>query len=414
MVRKINRLSARQVETIARKGRYADGNGLWLQISDQQTKSWLFRFTLDGKQRQMGLGSVHTVSLSEARKHALECRKSLLDGNDPIDERKRQRQSLQAQTVSTKTFAWCARKYIAAHEAGWKNAKHAAQWSSTLETYAFSVIGKLSVSDIDTNLVVQVLEPIWNSKTETASRVRGRIEAILDWAKVRGFRDGENPARWKGHLDNVLPAKSKISEVKHHPALPYLEVGEFTQKLQQIDTVGAMALEFQILTAARPGEVREAEWDEIDIDKKEWSLAARRMKEKRPHVVPLSDPAIELLKALQQMKQSMYVFPGQRKNKPLSNSASASVIKRMGYKIEDVTPHGFRSTFKDWAMELTGYANEVSEMALSHKVADKVEAAYRRGDLRDKRRRLMEDWAAYCASGPLSAEVVPIRGETLL
>jgi integrase len=408
MARKVNRLSARQVETISDKGRYADGNGLWLQVTNQVTKSWLFRFTLNGKQRQMGLGPVHTVSLAEARSKALKCRQTILEGLDPIDERSRKRQAHLAETVSTKTFAWCAGEYIAAHEAGWKNAKHAAQWSATLETYAFPIIGELSVAAIDTNLVVQVLEPIWTSKTETASRVRGRVEAILGWAKTRGYRDGDNPAQWKGHLDSVLPARSKVQKVKHHSALPYKDISPFMSDLRDRDGVAARGLEFAILTATRSGETRDATWDEINFETNEWTIPGERMKNEKQHIVPLTETALNVLRQMEAVRVSDYVFPGQRHRRPLSNMAFLKLLERMGH--QNLTGHGFRSTFRDWAAEMTGHPSEVAEMALAHTVSNAVEAAYRRGDLRDKRRRLLEDWAAYCTSEPLPTDVVPIRG----
>lgn len=408
MARQFNRLSARQVDTIKTKGRYADGGGLYLQVSDQQTKAWLFRFTLKKNARQMGLGPLHTVTLADARQRALECRKLLLEGIDPIEQRNRQRQSEQVAAFRSKTFEWCAREYINAHETGWRNPKHAAQWTSTLETYAFPVFGKLSIADIDTNLVVQVIEPIWATKTETAGRVRGRIESILDWAKVRGYRDGDNPARWRGHLDTLLPAQSKVQKVKHHAALPYKGAGAFLIELRSKEGVAARGLEFMILTAARTGEVREAKWTEIDFDSGEWVVLGERMKGGRDHVVPLSDDAVAVLRQMEAVRESDYVFPGLRKNRPLSDMAFLQLLKRM--QRGDLTAHGFRSTFRDWAAERTAYPNEVAEMALAHAVGNKVEAAYRRGDLRDKRRRMMADWATYLSQpGQTDRNVIPIR-----
>ncbi len=393
MPREINRLSARKVAAISKKGRYADGGGLYLQVSAEGTKAWLFRFTLNGNARQMGLGALHTVSLADARQRALECRQLLLDGIDPIEDRKRRKLSTQLAAVKSKTFEWCARQYINAHEAGWRNDKHAAQWTSTLERYAYPVFGKIAVSDIDTNLVVQAIEPIWTMKTETASRVRGRIESILDWAATRGYRQGENPARWRGHLDKVLPARSKVQKTRHHAALPYTEAANFMAELRSIDAVAARGLEFLILTAARSGEVREATWREIDFDAAEWTIPDERMKGGREHVVPLSEDALDVLRRVHAARRSKYVFPGLRKKSPLSNMAFLQLLKRM--KRSDLTAHGFRSTFRDWVAEQTAYPNEVAEMALAHAVSSKVEAAYRRGDLRDKRRRLMRDWAAF-------------------
>lgn len=408
MSREINKLSTRKVETISEKGRYADGGGLYLQVSAEGTKAWLFRFTLNGKARQMGLGSLNTVSLAEARQEALECRKLLLKGIDPIENRKREKLSRQLAAVKSKSFEWCSRQYINAHETSWRNDKHAAQWTSTLERFAFPVFGKVAVSDIDTNLVLQVIEPIWNTKNETANRVRGRIENILDWAATRGFRDGDNPARWRGHLDKLLPAPAKIRKIKHHSALPYKDAPAFFAELCVTDGNAARALEFLILTAARTGEVREATWNEIDLGAAEWTVPGDRMKAGREHVVPLSEPAVKVLRHQLEHKKNAYVFPGQRKNAPLSNMAMLQLLKRM--KRNDLTAHGFRSTFRDWGAEETTYPNEVLEMALAHTVGNKVEAAYRRGDLRIKRQRLMDDWARFLSANQTIRKVVRFTG----
>ncbi len=277
-VRTLHRLSSRRITTESKQGRYADGGGLYLQVSGQGTKSWLFRFMLNGKARQMGLGAVHTISLPEAREAALKCRKRLLEGIDPIKARNRELTSQRVQAASAMTFKECAEAYIRSHKAGWRNTKHAAQWTSTLETYAFPVIGSLPVQAVDTPLVLKVLEPIWQVKTETASRVRGRIEAILDWATVGNYRIGENPARWKGHLAIMLPAKSTVKKVNHHAALPYDEIGAFMEQLAERDNISARGLEFQILTAARTGEVMGATWAEIDLHKAVWTIPVDRMK----------------------------------------------------------------------------------------------------------------------------------------
>ena len=405
----LHRLSARKVTTERNKGRYADGGGLYLQVSDQGTKSWLFRFMQDGKARQMGLGAVHTVSLAEARDAALTCRKLLHEGADPIEERKRERVSRRLEDASAKTFKECAEAYIKSHSAGWRNAKHAAQWSSTLETYAYPEIGALPVQHVDTTLVMNILDPIWRTKTETASRLRGRIEVILDWASTRNYRKGENPARWSGHLANLLPAKSKIKKVKHHAALPYDEIGEFMIQLAERDSVSARGLEFLILTAARPGEVLGATWSEVDLEKAIWTLPADRMKADKEHRVPLSESVLDVLRKMQAAAVSQFVFPGGQRDKPLSNMAFLQLLKRMGKG--DLTAHGFRSTFRDWAAEQTAFPRDVAELALAHSIGDKVEAAYRRGDLFEKRRNLMDAWAGYCSTvHDGGGKVIPIKG----
>lgn len=343
----------------------------------------------------MGLGSTHTISLKEAREEALQCRKLIRDGRDPIEERRAKKAARLKESISSMTFKACAEAYIQSHSAAWKNPKHVKQWSSTLETYAFPVVGRLPVDMIDTGLVMNVIDPIWREKTETASRLRGRIEAILDWATVRGHRKGENPARWKGHLDNLLPAKSKIAKVEHHAALPFDEIGDFMSELREREGMGALGLELLILTATRTGEAIGARWDEIDISKKVWTIPASRMKAQNEHMIPLSDAAIAVLEKLRSISQGEFVLPGQQGNRPLSNMAFLQTLKRMGRS--DLTAHGFRSTFRDWAAEQTSYPREVAEMALAHTVTNKVEAAYRRGNLFEKRQRLMDDWAKYCA-----------------
>ena len=407
--RTLHRLSSRRVDTERKQGRYADGGGLYLQVSPQGTKSWLFRFTLGGKARQMGLGAIQTISLREARNAALKCRKLLHEGVDPIEERKRERSSKRIQDETAKTFKECAEAFINSHKTGWRNAKHAAQWTSTLETYAYPVIGSLPVQDVDVSLIMNVLEPIWQEKTETASRVRGRIENIIDWATVANYRKGENPARWKGHLEIMLPAKSAVSKVKHHEALPYDEVGAFMGELELRDGVSARGLEFQILTAARTGEVMMSTWAEIDLDKAIWTIPADRMKGGKEHRVPLPEKAVTLLRGMQDTAVSEFVFPGAQSNRPLSNMAFLQLIKRMGKG--ELTAHGFRSTFRDWAAERTSYPREVAEMALAHTIGDKVEAAYRRGDLFDKRRKIMEAWAMFCSTAQNSDidNITPFR-----
>lgn len=389
---------------------YGDGGGLWLQLSRFGTKSWLFRFTLHGKAREMGLGPVHTISLAEARQEAERCRKLLRQSVDPIEARKAEKASAALEVAQVWTFKACAESYVTAHEVGWRNAKHADQWRNTLAAYAYPLLGALPVQGIDTGLVMKVLEPVWITKTETASRLRGRIEAILDWAAARKYRQGENPARWKGHLDKLLPARSKVQKVIHHPALAYDEMGEFMAALRGQNSVGARGLEFQILCATRTGEAIGARWDEIDLTKQVWTIPAERMKSGREHRVPLSSAALTVLESMAKVRQEGgWVFPGARVGKPLSNMAFLQLLKRM--KRDDLTAHGFRSTFRDWAAERTAYSREVAEMALAHIVADKVEAAYRRGDLFEKRARLMQDWADFCAKAHADGgeNVVPLR-----
>ncbi len=408
MARNINRLSTRTASSISVAGYHPDGGGLYLQVSAAGAKSWIFRFTIHGRAREMGLGSTMTISLAAARIKAQECRILLQDRVDPIEARKTQRAEGRLAAARSQSFSDCAAAYIEVHRAGWRNAKHADQWTNTIKTYAAPFLGDRSVQSIDTALVMKVLEPIWESKTETASRVRGRIEAVLDWAAVRGLRRGENPARWRGHLDHLLPERAKVQRVIHHPALPYDQMGRFMLSLRAEEGVAARGLEFQILAAARTGEVIGARWDEFDDDKRLWTVPAVRMKAQREHRVPLSARAIAILAAQRAVSQSEFVFPGMRPPKPLSNMAFLQLLKRM--KQADVTAHGFRSSFRDWAAEQTAYPSEAVEMALAHSISDKVEAAYRRGDLFEKRRELMEDWARHC-DVPIQPKRPPSPGQ---
>jgi integrase len=407
----LNRLSAVEVKGINRKGMYHDGGGLYLQISAGGAKSWIYRFMLDGQPREMGLGPVNVISLAEARKRAAEYRRMRHDGIDPIESRRTLRDQKKLEAAKSMTFDACAAAYIEAHKAGWRNEKHRDQWCNTLNSYAGPVFGSLPVQVVDVALVMKALEPIWKTKPETASRLRGRIEAVLDWATVRGYRKGENPARWRGHLDKLLPARAKIQKVEHHPALPYDEIAEFTAALRGQEGIAARALEFLILTAARTGEIIGARWDEIDLEDKSWVVPEERMKAGRDHRVPLSESTLTILKQMKEIREGGFVFPGGKKAKPLSNMAMLAVLKRMGR--DDLTAHGFRSTFRDWAAERTNFPREVVEMALAHTIENKVEAAYRRGDLFRKRRQLMEAWARFCEAKNIAAKVIPIgaRGE---
>jgi integrase len=395
-------LTEKKIAKLKEPGRYGDGHGLYLQVQSRSNRSWLLRYERNGRgERWMGLGPLHTINLQEARERARKARQLLLDGVDPLDARSAQRTAQALEAARTITFEKAAQAYFDAHERGWKNAKHRVQFLTTLNRYAYPKIGNLPVAAIDVGLVLKVIEPIWQDKTETANRVRGRIEAVLDWSTVRGYRAGDNPARWKGYIENVLPPRRKIQKRVHHAALPFADLPEFMAALSQRDGVAARALEFTILTAARTGEVIGATWDEIDLKEKTWTVPADHIKGGREHRVPLSGCALEILHAAPREKNSPFVFIGPRKG-GLSNMAMASALARMGR--DDITVHGFRSTFRDWAAERTGYPNHVVEMALAHVVGDKVEAAYRRGDLFAKRARLMTDWAKFATAKPANAD----------
>lgn len=409
-----NFLTTRKVESEKRPGYYADGNGLYLQVashSDSITKSWVFRYSFGGKRRDMGLGSVKLLSLEDARIKAIEYKRmARIKLIDPIEARTAEKQAAFIKKAKTITFADAADKCIKAKEHGWRNIKHAQQWRNTLQTYAYPVFGDLSVQSIDISLVLKVLEPIWITKTETATRLRGRIANVLDWATVSGFREGNNPAKWTGNLDQVLASPDKLQITKHHAALPYQEIGQFMQALRKQDGVAAIALQFLILTACRTSEVLAATWEEIDFSTKVWTIPADRMKAAKVHTVPLSDVAIDLLKRQRDYAIGEHVFPGLSKRKFLSNTAMLALLKRMGRG--DLTAHGFRSTFRDWAAESTAFPREAAEMALAHAIENKVEAAYRRGDLLEKRRQLMNAWADYCARPATVGEVIAIRANS--
>jgi integrase len=404
------KLSAAKVAKAKRPGRYGDGRGLWLHIGPTGGKSWVLRFMRDGVAREMGLGPLPEIGLAAARDRARAARRLILDGVDPIESRHAARADAKAEATRGVTFEAAAKQYIAAHEAGWRNPVHRKQWQSTLATYAFPVLGGLPVGRIDTGLVCAVLEPIWTQKPETAKRLRGRIEAVLDWARAR-YGQGEplNPARWRGHLDKLFAPPRKVRAVKHHAALPYAALPSFMDELRRLQSVSARALEFTILTAARTSEAIGARWSELDLAAKLWTIPGVRMKAGRDHRVPLPDRAVEILKSMPREGDGKgFVFPGAKARLPLSNMAMAELLKGMngnGY-----TVHGFRSTFRDWAAERTSYPREIAEAALAHMLKDKTEAAYRRGDLFEKRRKLMQAWADYCASKPSvsSSKVVAI------
>lgn len=393
MARTINRLSARSVATISKPGRHADGDGLYLVVDKSGAKRWAFLFRREGKLKEMGLGGVARVSLAEARAQAVEIRKQLAAGLNPIEERKR---AIAVATEPT-TFGPFAEALVAEISQGFRNEKHKAQWASTLKTYAGS-LDVMPLHAIETDHVLQVLQPIWMTKPETASRLRGRIERVLDAARAKGLRSGENPARWRGHLDALLPRPSKLSR-GHHAALPFEKVPAFMARLREVDAISARALEFCILTAARSGEVLGARWDEVDLENAVWTVPGERMKAGRAHRVPLSGSAAALLRGLNENRVGDLVFPGQKLSRPLSSMAMAMLLRRL--EPEGVTVHGFRSSFRDWAAESTSFPREIAEAALAHTVGDAVERAYRRRDALEKRRELMEAWAAFlCDESP--------------
>lgn len=408
---KLNRLTPLEVANFTKPGRYADGGGLYLQVTgdDGDAKSWIFRYKRGGKEREMGLGSVKTFSLAEARARAKVARQQLDDGLDPIEERRKAFQAAALEAVKAMTFEAAAKSYIKAHQASWKNEKHAGQWSSTLSSYAFPVLGSLPVEEIDTGLVMRVLEPLWTTKPETASRLRGRIERVLDWCNVQNMRSGPNPARWRGHLDALLPARAKVASVRHHPAVPWKLIPEFMAALRQREDISARALEFTCLTACRTGEVIGATWPEIDLEGKLWTVPADRMKSGAEHRVPLCDRAVDILKALPRERGNEFVFIGAVKGKPLSNMAMLELMRGLNLKDANgdvCVPHGLRSSFRDWGGEATNFPHDILEAALAHKRKDRVHAAYQRGDLLDKRRKLMDAWAGYCARPATAGKVL--------
>lgn len=409
MANTVNRLSAIAVQRVRRIGYHADGGGLYLQVSETGSKSWIFRFTLRGRRREMGLGALRAVTLEQARKLAAGCRGQVRAGVDPIEARKAADIERAIEQATAVSFDDCARRYIEAHAAGWRNAKHAGQWRATLTSYASPVLGRLPVQAVDTGLVLKVLEPVWTTKPETATRVRQRIECVLDWAAARKYRQGDNPARWRGHLDKLLPKRSKVAAVRHHPALPYAKLPAFLRTLRALEGTAPRALEFVILTAARVSEAVNATWDEIDLPGKLWTVPAARMKSGREHRVPLSDAAVRLLKAMQATRQNDYLFPGWRVRRPLTGAACLKLLHDLGHP--ELTVHGFRSTFRDWCAEQTNIPRELAEAALAHVLKDKTEAAYQRGDLLHRRALLMQSWARYCAQSKTSATVTPLRAK---
>jgi len=391
MARAFEKLSDLKVRKVKTPGYLGDGGGLYLQVSPSLSKSWVFRYQIDGRTREMGLGSFNTFGLRDARDRATSCRKLLADGVDPIDQRNAAQQKKQLADARVMTFGQCCGKYIEAHRSGWKNAKHAGQWDATLRTYC-TLLWPLDVATIDTALVMKCLEPIWTAKTETASRVRGRIESVLAWATVRKFRTGDNPASWRNHLDQLLPKRSKVKKVVHRAALPYADMPEFMSKVRLREGLSARVLELQILTATRPGETAGAQWDEVDLAAAMWIIPAERMKADKEHRVPLSAAALSILQSLPHVSPS--IFPGVN-GRPITTAAAMKLLKELQ---PDITAHGFRSTFRDWAAETTKHPREVIEAAMAHRLKDKAEAAYQRGDLLARRAELMNDWERHCRS----------------
>lgn len=427
MPKKARELSALEVGRLTTPGMYAVGGvaGLHLQVLPKGGRTWVLRVVVGDKRREIGLGGFPDVPLASARQKAREAKEMIAQGIDPVAEARAQRSALMAQNAKQVTFSEATARFIDAKESEWKNPKHRQQWRNTLGSYAEPILGKLFVSDITHTHILAVLEPIWGTKTETASRVRGRIESVLNWATSQGFRSGENPARWSGHLENLLATPTKVKKARHHPALPYERIYEFLADLKKSESTGSQALLFGILTAARSGEVREVRWNEIDLNKQLWTIPAGRMKAGKEHVVPLSPQAMTVLKQCHSGTGdgSGLVFPAPRGG-ALSDMTLTATLRRMSDSRvrlgqtpwvdaagEQITFHGFRSTFRDWAGESTAHPREVIEHALAHQLRDKAEAAYARGTLLSKRRQLMADWANYCDRKPnTAAEIIPIRG----
>ena len=409
MAQTVGRLTALKVARAKRPGMYADGGGLYLQIT-KGGASWVYRFMLNGRAREMGLGPVHTITLAEARERATQARKLRLDGVDPIERRRSERAAQRVAGVMAMSFQQCGDAFITSHGTGW-GALHRRQWTNSLAQHVYPVIGDVRVQDIDTTLVMKVVEPLWRSIPETAYRIRGRIEAVLDWAKVLGYRTGENPARWRGYLDKLLPARGKVRKVEHHAALPYAELPGFMVALREQEGIVARALEFTILTAARTGETRFARWSEFDLLDKTWTIPDRRMKAGKEHRIPLCKRTLAILQEMQahRLADHGFVFPGSKVGRPIADTVLLRLLQRMGRG--DLTAHGFRATFKTWASDRTPFQNEIVEAALAHVVGSKVEQAYQRGDMFEKRRRLMQQWEMFCTAAPTAhGKVVSLKG----
>ena len=398
-------LTVKGIAGLNKPGLYGDGKGLYLHVAAGGCKSWILRFQLAKRRRDMGLGPLNDVTLAAARDVATEARKLVRAGVDPIDQRRGIVAARIADAAKARTFDECAAAYLEVYRDGWRNAQHAQQWQSSIARYASPVFGGLPVDRIDTQAVISVLEPIWKEKPETADRVRGRIEAVLNFATTRGHRPaGDNPARWAGHLEHTFK-KRKAKERVHYAAIPYTELPEFMAALRGIDGVSARAFEFTILNAMRTSEVLGARWQEFDLEERVWTVTAERMKAEREHRVPLSDAAYAIVESMAAIRTSDFVFPGSKPGRPLGHSALRERLKDLR---RGITPHGMRSAFSDWCAERTAFSGEVREMALAHVIPNKAEAAYRRGDLFDKRRQLMDAWAHYCMANP--AKLVPLPG----
>ena len=410
MARVLHRLSDIAVRAKKRPGYVADGGNLYLRVAPGGSKQWMFRFALRGRTRDAGLGPYPTISLVQARQEAERLRRLVTAGIDPIEARNKEREAARVAATKAVTFEACAREFIASHEQGWKGPRTAKLWRAALTAHVYPVFGSEPVGAIDTTLVLRSLQPIWSQTPVMAGRVRSMIEVVLDSAKARGLRDGQNPAQWRGHLDNLLPSRRKVRRVQHHPALPFAEIPAFMAELRARDDLPARLLEFLILTAGRSGEGRNARWDEFDVEQAMWVIPVERMKGGREHKVPLSPRAVIILEQMAGLRLSDFVFPGQSESRPISGIG----LRRLLHKLRPgVTVHGFRSTFRDWAAETTNFPNHVVEMALAHAVGDAVEAAYRRGDLLEKRRKLMEAWAAYCGREAFPTVAPLRRGRTV-
>lgn len=405
-------LTQKRIASLREPGRYHDEHGLYLQVRNEDNKSWMLRYERNGKERWHGLGALHVYGLDEARDRARQARQQLRAGVDPIAQAAAEKRARALEAAKNITFEEAATQYFRQHESRWRNAKVRAAVMSGLKRWVFPIIGKTQVRAVDTAAILRVLEQkvdggtFWTARTETAGKLRGIVKNVFDWAKVRGYREGDNPAEWVGNLDQVLPGQSKVAPVAHMKAMAFADLPGFMSDLRARPAIAARAAEFCVLTAARSGEVLGATWAEIDFDAATWTVAASRMKAGRPHKVPLSKQALALLKALP--RENEFVFIGPTKGRGLSNMSMLQLLKRMGH--DDITMHGFRSCFRDWAEECTSFAGSVSEAALAHIVGDKVEAAYRRGDLFEKRRKLMQAWATYCATPARTGNVVAIRG----
>ncbi len=405
-------LTVKKIESLKKVGVYKDGGNLYLKVTPTGSKSWIFRYVINSKRHFLGLGSFNDVCLTKAREEAQRLKTLLSQGIDPLDDRKRIEDEKLLELAKLTTFKQCADAFLNKHIHELKNKKHIQQWQNTLEDYAHPIIGSMPIALIDTEHVMLCLTPIWSTKNETASRLRGRIEQVLAWATVSRYRTGENPARWRNHLDKLLAKPSKVQTVKHHEAMDYKLIPEFMRDLQQQDGVGARCLEFTIMTAVRTGEAIGATWAEINLTDKLWTVPANRMKAKKEHTVTLSDQCITLLHAMKAQQCSDYVFSGQSRQGNLSNAAMTSALKRMGVKTKEnpITVHGFRSTFSDWVTEQTNHPSDVREMCLAHTIQNKAEAAYRRGSIIEKRFILMNDWANYLHPAAHSAKVLPFKG----